>query len=35
MKKQTENRLMEMGRREETVRFMERVTWKLLLPYVK
>ena len=30
-----ENRLMEMGRREERVRCMERVTWKLILPYVK
>ena len=30
-----ENRLMDMGRREERVRCMERVTWKLTLPYVK
>ena len=30
-----ENRLMEMERREERVRYMERVTWKLILPYVK
>ena len=31
----TENRLMDMGRGEERVRCMERVTWKLILPYVK
>ena len=30
-----ENRLMHMGRGVERVRFMERVTWKLTLPYVK
>ena len=30
-----ENRLVEMGRREERVRCMERVTWKLTLPCVK
>ena len=30
-----ENRLMDMGRGEERVRSMERVTWKLTLPYVK
>ena len=30
-----ENRLMDMNRREERVRCMERVTWKLTLPYVK
>ena len=30
-----ENRLMDMGRREERVRCMERVTWKFILPYVK
>ena len=30
-----ENRLMEMGRREERVRGMERVIWKLTLQYVK
>ena len=30
-----ENRLMDMGREEERVRCMERVTWKLTLPYVK
>ena len=29
------NRLMDMGRVEERVKFMERVTWKLPLPYVK
>ena len=30
-----ENRLMVIGREEERVRYMERVTWKLALPYVK
>ena len=30
-----ENRLMDMGRGEERVRCMERVVWKLILPYVK
>ena len=30
-----ENRLMDMGRGEERVRCMERVTRKLTLPYVK
>ena len=30
-----ENRLMDMERREERVSCMERVTWKLTLPYVK
>ena len=35
MEKQTENRLMDMGRGEERVRCMERVTWKFALPYVK
>jgi len=30
-----ENRLMDMGRGQERVRCMERVTWKLTLPYVK
>ena len=35
MEKQTENRLMDMGRGEERVRCMERVTWELTLPYVK
>ena len=30
-----ENRPMDMGRGEEMVRCMERVTWKLTLPYVK
>ena len=34
MEKQTQgNRLMDMGRGEEKVRCMERVTWKLTLPY--
>ena len=35
MEKQIENRLVDMGRGEEMVRCMERVTWKLTLPYVK
>ena len=30
-----ENRLMDMGRGEERVRCLERVMWKLTLPYVK
>ena len=30
-----EKRFMAMGRGEERVRCMERVTWKLTLPYVK
>jgi len=30
-----ENRLTDMGRGEERLRCMERVTWKLILPYVK
>ena len=30
-----ENRLIDMGRDEERVRYVERVTWKLTLPYVK
>ena len=30
-----ENRLMDMGRGEQRVRCMERVTLKLTLPYVK
>ena len=30
-----ENRLMHVGRGEERVRCMERVTWKLTLPHVK
>ena len=30
-----ENRLKDMGRGEEKVRCMERVIWKLILPYVK
>ena len=30
-----ENRFMDMGRREEKVRCMERVTWKVTLPCVK
>ena len=30
-----ENRLMDIGRGEERVRYMKRVTWKLTLPYVQ
>ena len=30
-----EKRLINMRRREERVRCMERVTWKLTLPYIK
>ena len=30
-----ENRLLDLGRREEWIRCMERVIWKLTLPYVK
>ena len=30
-----ENRLMDMGRGDERVRGMKRVTWELILPYVK
>ena len=30
-----ENRNMDMQRGEERVRCMERITWKLTLPYVK
>ena len=35
MEKDIENRLMDMGRGEKRVRFMERVKWKLTSPYVK
>ena len=35
VKKWTENRLMAMGRGEESVRCVERITWKLTLPYAK
>ena len=35
MEKKTENRFMNMGRGEESMICMERVTWKLMLPYVK
>ena len=35
METQTENRLMNMVRGEERARYMERVAWKLTLPYVK
>ena len=30
-----ENRLMDMGGGEERVRYMERVTWTFIIPYVK
>ena len=30
-----ENRLMDMGRGEERVRCMEKVTWQLTFPYVE
>ena len=30
-----ENRLIDLGRGEEKVRCLERITWKLTLPYVK
>ena len=30
-----EDRLIDMGRGEERLRCMERVTWKLAFPYVK
>ena len=30
-----EKRLMDMGRGEDRVRCMERLTWKLTLPHVK
>ena len=30
-----ENGFVDTGRGEERVRYMERVTWKLTLPYVK
>ena len=33
--KDIENRLMDLGGGEERMRCMERVTWKLTLPYVK
>ena len=33
MEKQTENQLMDMGRGKKRVRCMERVIWKLTLPY--
>ena len=35
MEKQTENRLVHMGRGDQRVRCMGRVTWKLTLPCVK
>ena len=34
-KQAIENRLTDMGRGEERARCMERVTWKLTLPYVR
>ena len=33
--KNRQNRLLDMGRVEQRVRCMERVTWKLTLPYIK
>ena len=30
-----ENRFMDMGKEEERVRCVERVTWNLTLPYIK
>ena len=30
-----ENKHMDMGRGEERVRCMERITWQLKLPYIK
>ena len=30
-----ENRLLDMGRGEERVRRMLKLTWKLIIPYVK
>ena len=35
MEKQTENTLKDMGRGEERVRCIGRVTWKLTLPCVE
>ena len=35
MEKETQRKTMDMGRGEERVRCMERITWKLTLPYVK
>ena len=35
MEKKTENRLMDVGRGEESMSCTERITWKLTLPYVK
>ena len=35
MEKQTENRLMDVGRGEERERCWERVTWRLILPCLK
>ena len=35
MERQIENRLMDMGRGKERMKCIERVTWKLTLPYVK
>ena len=34
-KKDTENRLVDLGRGEESVRCVERAAWKLTLPCVK
>ena len=30
-----ENKLMDLGREEERVRYMESITWNLTLPYAK
>ena len=35
IEKQTESRLTDMETGEERVRRMQRVTWKLTLPYIK
>ena len=34
-KNRHKNRLLDMGRGEERVRYMKRVTWKLTLQYIK
>ena len=35
MEKQIQNRLMDVGRAEESVRWIEKIPWKLTPPYVK
>ena len=35
MEKQTENRFMDMRKVEDGERCMEKITWKLTLPYIK